>query len=69
MDSSDVALSLCGFFGLKAGKILWDYVSIYVCFYDTSVLASMTHLWATIRGISLPVTNCLSSDVQHHCYH
>jgi hypothetical protein len=28
-----------------------DYVSAYACFYDIPMLASMTHLWATIRGI------------------
>jgi hypothetical protein len=33
------------------------YVTAYACFYDTSMLASKTHLWATIRGISLLVTN------------
>jgi hypothetical protein len=30
--------------------------SVYVCFYNSSMVASMTHLWATIRGISLPET-------------
>jgi hypothetical protein len=36
-----------------------DYVSAYACFYDTSMLVSFAHLWATIRGISLPVTYSL----------
>jgi hypothetical protein len=26
-------------------------LSVYACYSDTSMLASMTHLWATIRGI------------------
>jgi hypothetical protein len=34
-----------------------DNVPIYACFDDTYILASMTHLWATVRGISLPVAN------------
>jgi hypothetical protein len=34
-------------------------VFVDACFYDSFMLASMTHLWATTRGISLPVTNSL----------
>jgi hypothetical protein len=30
-----------------------DYVPAYACFYDIPMHASMTHLWATIRGIVL----------------
>jgi hypothetical protein len=32
------------------------------CFYDTSLLASMTHLWATIHGISIPVTDSFKEN-------
>jgi hypothetical protein len=32
-------------------------VFVYACFYDTSMLASMTYLWATVRDISLLATN------------
>jgi hypothetical protein len=34
-------------------------MSVYACFYATSMLASMTHLWATMRGILLPAMNSL----------
>jgi hypothetical protein len=33
-----------------------DCVFVHACVYDTSMLASVTYLWATIRGTSLPVT-------------
>jgi hypothetical protein len=35
------------------------YVTAYACLYGTSVRASMIHLWATIRSISLHVTKTL----------
>jgi hypothetical protein len=37
-----------------------NYATACACLYSTSMLASMIHLWATIRGISnepVPVTN------------
>jgi hypothetical protein len=52
-----------------------DYVAsvlLYGCFYGPGLcgdpmclpmLASMRHLWATIRGISFPVTSALSACV------
>jgi uncharacterized membrane protein len=42
---ASMAWTMCFFYGL-------DYVFAYA--------ASMTHLWATIRGKSFPVTNSLS---------
>jgi hypothetical protein len=38
-------------------------VSSYALLNSTFMLASTIHLWATRRGISLPVTNSLSSKV------
>jgi hypothetical protein len=33
-----------------------NYAIACVCLYDTPMLASMIHIWATIRGLSLLVT-------------
>jgi hypothetical protein len=38
-----------------------NYATACVCLYDTSMLASMICLWATIRGLSLLVTTSPSS--------
>jgi hypothetical protein len=43
--------------------------SAYACFYDLSMLASMTHLWATTRGISLPVAFTQSLRTARHQAH
>jgi hypothetical protein len=34
-----------------------NHVTAYASFYDASLLAFVMHLWATIRGLSLLVTN------------
>jgi hypothetical protein len=47
-----------------------NYVTACACLYDTSMLASMIYLWATIRGLSLLVTTSLSSGtVTTHAPH
>jgi hypothetical protein len=45
-----------------------DYVSAYACFYETSMLACMTQLWATICGTSFPATNSLFYVILCHSY-
>jgi hypothetical protein len=35
---------------------MYIYAIACACLYDTSMLASMIYLWATIRGLSLLVT-------------
>jgi hypothetical protein len=44
--------------------LLFELSFVYACFYDTSMLACMTHLWATTRGFAFPVTNSVSQDVR-----
>jgi hypothetical protein len=45
--------ALC-FYGL-------NYATACACLYDTSMLASMIYLWATIRGLTLLETTSLSN--------
>jgi hypothetical protein len=54
--AAGAAVGQAGFCGL-------NYVTgltAYACLYDTSMLASMMHLWATIHDISFPVTDSLT---------
>jgi chemotaxis receptor (MCP) glutamine deamidase CheD len=48
------------FYGLNVGMILLLGLCVHVCLYDTSMLASMTHLCATVPGILFPVTTSRS---------
>jgi hypothetical protein len=41
--------------------LLFGLCVFSACFYDTSMPVYMAHLWATIRGISLPVRNSPAS--------
>jgi hypothetical protein len=55
---------LCSSYGVSLACTMWciyglNYASACACLYDTSMLASMIHLLATIRGLSLLVTNSL----------
>jgi hypothetical protein len=45
-----------------------NYVTACACLHDTSMLASMIHLWATIRGLSLLVTTSLSVLDNEHLF-
>jgi hypothetical protein len=52
------------FYSLDYVMLLWwGHVSIHACYYATSTLASMALQWATMRGISFPVTNYPKQEV------
>jgi hypothetical protein len=52
-----LACTMLCFYGL-------NYATVCACLYDTSMLASMIYLWATIRGLSLLVTTSLVSAIE-----
>jgi hypothetical protein len=46
--------------GIGGASVVWTvHRHVLTCFHDLAMLASMIHLWATIRGISFPVTSSL----------
>jgi hypothetical protein len=56
---------LCCSSGVSLACTMWciyglNCATACACLYDTSMLASIIYLWATIRGFSLLATNSLS---------